>query len=428
LSYAPTHPRQESPFAKWTRGLKHSALQDMLVAGSRPGVLSLALGLPAAELFPAAAYSEAITKVLAGDPRALQYGPPFQPLKKHIVALMAQRGVLCREEQVFLTAGAQQGTNLLARLLLEQRSQVIVEEKMYPGFKQVLQPYEPHILIVPTDLATGMDVDAVERLLFGGARPALIYAIADGHNPLAVSMSREKRERLASLARRYRVPIIEDDPYGFLFYESNAQPPLLAFDSEWVFYVGTFSKILAPALRTGWLVVPESLINLLATVKEAADINTAPLNQRAISAYLDTGLLDEHLSMLRREYRTRRDAMLQSLESLMPDDTRWQQPASGLFVWVELPAEVDSGALLAQAIAEEQLVFVPGYTFNITEGPCLKNSVRLNFSNQSVDRIADGIARLARVLNRKRSQANDSPVNVSLPVLFSPNEVIQNSR
>ncbi len=389
------------PLAHWARGLKHSALQEMLLAGSRPGILSLAMGLPAAELFPAAAFSEALTKVLASNPRALQYGPPFQPLKKHVVTLMAKRGVSCSEEQVFLTSGAQQGTNLLARLLLEQGSQVIVEEKLYPGFQQVLQPYEPEILPVPTDLDTGMDVDAVEGLLKDGARPALIYAIPDGHNPLSVSMSVEKRRRLVKLAKDYCVPILEDDPYGFLSYEENTEP-LIAFENQWVFYVGTFSKILAPALRTGWLVVPEALVSLLATVKEATDINIAPLNQPAIAAYLDTGEFDEHLSMLKREYRLRRDAMIDSLELLMPEDTRFQKPACGLFVWVELPPGIDSGDLLARAIAEEQLVFVPGHGFSTADRPCPKNSLRLNFSSNSVDRITDGIERLARVLNRQQ--------------------------
>jgi 2-aminoadipate transaminase len=407
MSYAASQPQQVTSLATWTRGLGHSALQDMLVAGSRPGILSLALGLPAAELFPVEAYSEALTHVLASDPHALQYGPPFQPLKKHVVTLMAKRGVACREEQVFLTAGAQQGMNLLARLLLEQSSQVIVEEKTYPGFQQVLQPYQPDILTVPTDRATGMDVDSVEKLLVEGARPALIYASADGHNPLAVSMSREKRRQLAKLARRYRVPIIEDDAYGFLCYDDYTEPPLRALDDEWIFYVGTFSKILAPALRTGWVVVPESLMRFLATVKESTDINTAPLNQRAISAYLDSGNLDEHLLKLRREYSIRLDAMLRALTEQLPEGTQWQKPTSGLFVWVELPPEVDTGALLVQAIEEEQLVFVPGHAFAIDEQRCPKNSIRLNFSNNSADRIADGVARLARVLNRQAPAARN---------------------
>lgn len=403
MSYAIQKTQQTKFLATWARELKHSALQDMLVDGSRPGILSLALGLPAAELFPVEPYSEAVKHVLSSDPRALQYGPPYEPLKKHIVKLMAQRGVNCRPEQIFLTAGAQQGTNMLARLLVEQHSQVIVEEKTFTGFQQVLEPYQPEILTVPTDLATGMDVDAVEKLLVAGARPALIYAIADGHNPLAVSMSREKRIKLAKLARRYQVPVIEDDPYGFIAYNGYEEPPLCAFDNEWVFYVGTFSKIMAPALRTGWLVVPESLVTFLATVKESTDINTAPLSQRAISAYLDAGHLDQHLSELKVEYRKRRDAMIDALIKEMPEGTRWQKPGSGLFVWVELPSDVHTGELLRRAIDEEQLVFIPGHAFAVNGHECPKNSMRLNFSNNSVDRLSDGVARLARVLKRQRA-------------------------
>jgi 2-aminoadipate transaminase len=405
VSYAIQESSQIDFLANWARELKHSALQDMLVDGSRPGILSLALGLPAAELFPVELYSEAVKHVLSTDPRALQYGPPFEPLKKHIVKLMARRGVECREEQIFLTAGAQQGTNLLARLLVEQHSQVILEEKTFTGFQQVLEPYQPRILTVPTDLATGMDVDAVERLLVEGAKPSLIYAIADGHNPLAVCMSREKRIKLARLARKYRVPVIEDDPYGFISYNGHEEPPLCAFDHEWIFYVGTFSKIMAPALRTGWLVVPEPLLTFLATVKEATDINTAPLNQRAISAYLDGGHLEPHLSKLTCEYRRRRDVMIDALIEEMPEGTRWQNPGSGLFVWVELPSGVDTGALLRQAIEEEQLVFIPGHAFAVNGHECPKNSMRLNFSNNPVDRLADGVARLARVLKRQRATA-----------------------
>ncbi|HWW74431.1 MAG TPA: PLP-dependent aminotransferase family protein [Pyrinomonadaceae bacterium] len=388
----------EIALAGWTRSIKRSALQDMLVAASRPGILSFALGLPAAELFPAADYSEAVARVLAADERAMQYSPPFRPLKQHVVSLMAQRGVECREEQVFLTAGAQQGVNLLARLLLEPGSKVLVEEMAYTGCQQVLQASQADILTVPTDFRTGIDVDAVEGLLEGGERPAMLYVVPDGHNPLAVSMSREKRVRLAELARAYRVPVIEDDAYGFLNYESPL-PPLRAFEDRWVFYVGTFSKIMAPALRTGWVVVPESLTPHLAVIKEASDIDTATLSQRAISAYLDAGHLPAHLDKLRREYRRRRDAMLGALRTHFPAGARWETPTAGLFIWVELPEGVDSGELLKAAIETEQVAFIPGHAFCVGDGHRAPNRMRLNFSNSSVERIEDGVRRLARALN-----------------------------
>jgi 2-aminoadipate transaminase len=226
---------REIALAGWTKSIKRSALQDMLVASARPDILSFALGLPAPELFPAADYSEAVAQVLASDARALQYGPPFRPLKQHVVRLMAERGVECREEQVFLTSGGQQGVNLLARLLIEPGSTVIVEEMAYTGCQQVLYASQAEILTVPTDFKTGVDVDAIQRLLEMGERPALIYVVPDGHNPLAVSMSREKRRRLVELASTYCVPVIEDDAYGFLYYDSPV-PPLRALDHEWILY------------------------------------------------------------------------------------------------------------------------------------------------------------------------------------------------
>lgn len=399
-------PTAEAEFAlaRWTRSIRRSALQDMLVASARPGVLSFALGLPAAELFPAADFAEAVAHVLATDPRALQYGPPFRPLRQHVVSLMAMRGVECREEQVFLTAGAQQGVNLLARLLLEPGSRVIVEEMAYTGCQQVLRASEADILTVPTDFRTGIDVDAVERLLESGERPALLYTVPEGHNPLAVSMSLEKRVRLAELARAYRMPIVEDDAYGLLCYEPPP-PPLRALEDRWVFYVGTFSKVIAPSLRTGWVVVPESLIPHLAILKEASDIDTAPLSQRAISAYLDAGHLPAHLEKLRREYRLRRDAMLGALREHFPAGARWETPSSGLFIWVELPEGVDTGALLEVALETEQVAFIPGHAFCVNDENPATNRMRLNFSNSSVGRIEDGVRRLARALKKESCPA-----------------------
>src|SRR6185503_18120995 len=174
--------------AGWARGLEQSALQKMLVATARPGINSFALGMPAAEFFPTEALAEATARVLSVNAGALQYSPPLQSLKQHVRELMERRGVDCREEQIFLTAGAQQGMSLLSRLLLEPGRSVITEELIYSGFQQVLEPFQPHVLTVSTDAETGMDVDAVERHLRGGARPSFIYSIKDGHNHVSVRM------------------------------------------------------------------------------------------------------------------------------------------------------------------------------------------------------------------------------------------------
>jgi len=384
--------------AEWAQRSGTSALQTMLSVGTRPGTISFALGLPAPEFFPSEAYGRAAAAVLAEDPRALQYSPPCAPLQAHVAALMAQRGVACAPEQVFLTTGAQQGISLLARLLLEPGGEIITDTLCYTGFQQAVEPFAPRLLTVPTDLDTGMDVDAVEALLAGGARPAFIYAVPDGHNPLAVSMSAEKRVRLVEIARRYGVPVVEDDPYGFLAYDGAPAHPLRALEREWVFYVGSFSKVLAPALRLGWIIVPPELVRLLAIGKEASDINTATLAQRGAARFFDGGHLPAHLTMLRREYRLRRDTMLAALETHFPAGTRWRKPSAGVFVWVELPEGTDAGEVLRVAIEQEGVVFVPGHAFAADGSRTASNCMRLNFSHSTPDVIEEGIARLGRAL------------------------------
>jgi 2-aminoadipate transaminase len=402
LTIAP--PQEEITLSSWAQNVERSALQEMLTLTAQPDIISFALGLPAAELFPRDNYADAVSRVLAADNRALQYGPPCQLLKKHVQELMQKRGVTCRMSQIFLTTGAQQGLSLMARVLLNPGSQVLFEEMSYPGFQQVILPFKPQILTVPTDLDTGMDVDAVASMLESGARPAFIYTVTDGHNPLGVGMSVSKRRQLVELARRYQVPIVEDDAYGLIYYGENSVAPMRAWDERWVCYVGSFSKILAPALRVGWLVVPEELILSLSVVKESSDIDTATLDQRAIAAYLDAGHHEQHLQRVRREYRTRRDAMLDALDRHLPKGTLWKTPSSGFFLWVELPESVNASELLKLAVQEEKVAFIPGNAFGVNGSVLGSNCMRLNFSHHGVDLIEKGIARLGNAV--KKSLAN----------------------
>jgi 2-aminoadipate transaminase len=394
----PLTPQELLPTA--TPAVELSAIQELLPAVSRPEITSFALGLPAPDLFPRKELAHAAAQILETDARALQYGPPSQRLKTHIVELMQQRDVSCREEQIFLTNGAQQGINLLAHLYLESGGQALCEERIYPGFQQVIAPFHPAILTVPTDLSTGMDVDAVESALARGARPAFIYAIADGHNPIGASMSLAKRTRLVELARHYRVRIIEDDPYGLLYYDLPHPPPLRALDDEWVLYVGSFSKILAPGLRVGWAIVPEALVPKLSVLKEASDLDVATFSQRLLTTYLDAGFLPEHVERLRREYRVRRDAMDNALRIHFPSEARWVKPSSGLFFWVELPRRVDTRELLHVALETEQVAFLPGQAFCIGAKGDASHCMRLNFSNRPPADIDQGIARLGRAIQR----------------------------
>ncbi len=268
-----------------------------------------------------------------------------------------------------------------------------------------MAPLQPDVLTVSTDLHTGIDVDGVEAWLAEGARPAFIYVIPDAHNPLGVDVSLEKRQRLASLARQYGVPIIEDDPYGHLRYDGSFVPPVRALDDEWVFYLGSFSKILAPALRLGWIIAPESLVPKLTVIKEAGDLESSGLTQRAVAAYLDAGHFSAHLGRIRDEYGRRLDAMLMALNRYFPASAQWTHPSGGMFVWVRLAPEIDATELLHLAIEEEQVAFIPGNAFAVNSPHSVadrhaKHSLRLNFSNSTPPQIVDGIQRLSRVLHR----------------------------
>jgi 2-aminoadipate transaminase len=388
--------------ARTMEAMSQSTLREVLALASRPGVLSLAVGLPADEVFPAAALARTASDLLASAPESLNYGIPYGPLKARIVEMMAERGVRCRPEQVFLTTGSQQSMDLLAHLLLDPGGDVLIEETVYDGIQMAVKRLGARALTVPTDPETGIDVDAVEDLLAGGARPALLYAIPDGHNPLGVSVSLEKRYRLVDLARRYGVPILEDDAYGFLYYGARPAPPLRALEDRWVFYLGSFSKILAPALRAGWAVVPEELIPRLSALKHAADLDTPSFTHRVIARYLESGQLPAHLARLRDEYRLRRDTMLQALAAHFPagmaPGIRWTRPGSGMFVWVELPAGVDTAELLRTAVETEQVAFSPGMAFAVGGSRHSSHCLRLNFTYCPPERIEEGVARLARVL------------------------------
>ncbi|MGB8509494.1 MAG: PLP-dependent aminotransferase family protein [Pyrinomonadaceae bacterium] len=391
------------PLADWAEATKPSALQQALTSAARTDVISFALGLPAAELFPAAEFARAATRVLAEDPRALQYSPPLRSLKESVVELMALRGVTCRVEQVFLTAGAQQGMSLLARVLLNPGGCVVTDELTYTGFRQAIEPLRPEVVTVPADTRRGMDLRALENLLAGGLRPAFIYAMTEGHNPLGVSMSAADRLQLARLAAAYGVPVVEDDAYGFLSYDDACVPPARAFEERWVCYVGSFSKILAPALRAGWLVVPEELVPILSVAKEASDIDTATFSHHLVNAYLATGQMPEHINRLRRAYRTRRDIMLAALAKHFPAEACWCEPRAGVFVWVEVGRPVDTVRLLGVAVETERVAFLPGPAFVASQSHqshprAGAGCMRLNFSHCPPDQIEEGIARLARAV------------------------------
>lgn len=381
---------------EWLRGRGRSALRRMVERVSRPGVLSLAGGLPAPELFPTRAYGEAVRRALEGDPRALQYGASYGPLQESVADLLARRGVACEPGDVLLTSGAQQAIGIAAALLLTPGTPIVLEEAVYTGALESFAPHAPRILAVETDPRTGFDVDALEARLAGGERPAFAYLIPEAHNPTGATLSGEKRERLAELAERHRLPLIEDDAYGLLVYDGAPSRPLKAYAPDWVLHAGSFSKVIAPALRLGYLVVPPSLRQAARLVKESADLECSALTQRALSTLLEGGFLPAHLACLRETYRERRDAMLAALEAALPAGSRFSRPRGGFFVWVELPGDVDTDALLDRALDEEGVAFVPGSAF-AADGRGSRRCLRLSFAGQAPDAIREGVRRLGRL-------------------------------
>jgi 2-aminoadipate transaminase len=374
-------------------------LRQLLARASRPGVISLAVGLPASDLLPVSRLAACQASALA-HPSAWQYALPAPALKQQLVALMASRGVHCAAEQVFLTSGSQQGMDLLARLLVDPGAPVLLEETVYDGILLALGVHAPRLVTVGSEPETGLDVAAVEAALAGGVRPRLLYTIPNGHNPLGVTLSADKRRRLAELARRFTFPVVEDDAYGSLYYGDSPPPPVRASEERWVFYLGSLSKILAPALRVGWLIVPEDLVPRLSALKHGADLDTPSIGQRVAAAFLESGALPEHAAALRDAYRMRRDTMLECLAAALPASVRWNRPASGLFVWVELPRSVDATALLEFAIDCEGVAFTPGDAFAAAGHGNARHCLRLCFSASQPDEIATGVERLAQALDR----------------------------
>jgi 2-aminoadipate transaminase len=289
---------------------------------------------------------------------------------------------------------------MIGKLLIDPGAQVAVENPTYLGALQAWQPYRPQLLPLPMD-DQGLDVDALEALLATGARPRFLYVVSSFQNPTGVTLAPERRRALVELAARHRLPIIEDDPYGELYYEGGRATPLAAIDCELhgelrhVIYLSTFSKLLTPGLRVGWIVAPSALIDKLGQVKQGLDLHTGSLSQ--VAAYLTCrdGLLARHVPVLRETYGHRRDVMLSAMEAGMPAGVRWTRPAGGMFLWVSLPEGWDSAELLGQAIAH-QVAFVPGRTFYPAGD--VTNTLRLNFSYSSPELIAAGVARLADVV------------------------------
>jgi 2-aminoadipate transaminase len=387
-------------FSQETRQLKRSVMRDLLQLAVDPDIISLAGGLPASQVLPIDDLADCMQTVLKNDgPRALQYSPQLESLKAWISDSMRSQGVNCTPEEVFITNGAQQGLGILSRLLLDPGQPAVIEAVTFTGIHQITAGRSADVRCVPTDLESGVEIDALEEALRTEPRPRLAVLIPNFHNPLGVSISPDKRPRIAQLAAEYGVPLIEDDPYAPLRFTGDAVKPIKAYDEAGlVFYLGSFSKMLAPAMRLGWIVAPADLIPRITVVRESLDLESSTLIQRAVAEFLHRGLMAPHLVRLAEINRRRCEAMLEALGAEMSDFAHWTQPQGGLFIWLTLPEKVDTWELFKEAV-NQKVAYIPGSAFAVQGG--YQNTMRLNFSNVAPERIGKGIHRLAKVIRSR---------------------------
>jgi 2-aminoadipate transaminase len=391
-------------FAERAERMRVSDIREILKVTAQPDVISLAGGLPAPELFPIDEYRRAFEWVLETDgAHALQYGPSegYAPLRAWLAERLSRSGIRCAADDVLITNGSQQALDLIGKIFLDPGDAVLCERPTYLGALQAFNQYEATYVVVPMD-DDGMDVEAVERELArdaaGPRRIKLIYALPNFQNPTGRSMSGPRRPRLVELAARFGVPIVEDDPYGELRYEGEPLPSLKSLDRDGlVIYLGTFSKILAPGFRLGWVVASPDALEGILHAKQPADLHTGVAPQIATYYVARDGFVDQHVEHIKAFYRERRDVMLRALEEHFPPSARFTRPAGGLFVWAELPAHIDTRQLLLDAV-HEKVAFVPGQGFHPDQSGT--NTMRLNFSNVAPDLLREGIRRLGLAIQR----------------------------
>jgi DNA-binding transcriptional MocR family regulator len=396
-----TPPRNPPEFATRMQRVQSSAVRDLLKHSKTPGMISLAGGIPASDLFDL----EGLGAIIAGldarsDAGIFQYSETEgeRGLRAAIASLLAARGITAKPENVLVTSGSQQGLDLAARILLSPGDRIVLERPSYLAALQTFGLAEAQIVTAPSD-ADGMDVGWVEDTL-SRQRVKAIYVVPDFGNPTGATLSLERRRRLVELAGRTGTVLLEDDPYGALRFAGAPLPSLQALAAaagvgEQVIYLSSFSKILAPGLRIGWMVLSDAAFRQAALAKQAIDLHSCSLSQHIVAAYLASGRLGPRLQVLREGYRERRDALMGALRERLGGAIDFSEPAGGMFLWARFGPAVDSARVLAHGV-EQGVVFVPGAAF-YAEHP-EHNTLRLSYSMITPAAAREAAERLARAL------------------------------
>lgn len=381
-----------------------SVIREILKVTEKPGIISFAGGLPSPKTFPVAEFRAACEKVLTEDGAgALQYAASegYGPLREMVAANLPWK---VAPSQVLITTGSQQGLDLIAKILLDKGSRMLVETPTYLGALQAFTPMEPVAVAVASDDEGVSADDLAAKAGQGADRARFAYLLPNFQNPTGRTMSEARRAAVVAAADRAGVPLLEDNPYGDLWFEQAPPTPLTARNPEGCVYLGSFSKVLAPGLRLGFMVAPPALYPKLLQAKQAADLHSPSFNQRMVAQVMQDGFLQRHVPTIRALYKSQRDHMLAALEREMPEGVQWSRPAGGMFLWLRLPAGLDTVSLLPRAV-ERNVAFVPGAAF-YAEAP-ESNTMRLSFVTASTSQIDIGIAALAQTI-REAMQAQRS--------------------
>ena len=370
-----------------------SVIREILKVTERPGIISLAGGLPAPQTFPIEAFADAAAQVLGRDgAAALQYAASegYAPLRQAVADSLPWE---VHPDQVLITTGSQQALDLVAKVLIDEGSRVLVETPTYLGALQAFAPMQPRIEAVASD-EDGIDADDLAAKVGSGADKArFLYVLPNFQNPTGRTMTEARRQQLVERAAQLGLPLLEDNPYGDLWFDQPPPAPLSARNPEGCIYMGSFSKVLAPGLRLGFVVAPAHIYPKLLQAKQAADLHTPSFNQRLVAEVLQHGFLERHVPTIRQLYQRQCQAMLAALEQqLAPLGVSWSRPAGGMFLWLRLPAGLDALELLPRAV-QHGVAFVPGAAFYAEDADA--RTLRLSFVTASEEQIGTAIAALA---------------------------------